>query len=318
MSESNILVIGAGGQIGTDLVSALREKFGADSVVAADLKEDCPEAITGGPYEQLDVENHSALEAIIVKHEIETVYHLVAMLSASAEKNPVKGWNLNMDTLFHVLELARTGKIKKVFWPSSIAVFGPNSPRENTPQHTVLEPSTVYGISKVAGESWCEYYHNKYGVDVRSVRYPGIISHKAAPGGGTTDYAVHIYHEALKNGRYNSFIQADRSLPMMYMPDAIRATMAIMEAPEKQIKLRTSYNISGMSFNPEEIGGAVKKALPEFEMGYDLDYRNDIAANWPASVDDSNARQDWGWEPQYDLDQMTEDMIQHLRPILVE
>lgn len=313
MANKKILVLGAGGQIGTDLVSALRERHGNEQVIATDLKEECPKKLSGGPYFKLDAMDRSAIERIIDENEIGTVYHLVAMLSATAEQHPMMGWDLNMQTLFHCLELAREGKFQKLFWPSSIAVFGPNSPRENTPQHTVLEPSTVYGISKVAGESWCEYYHRKYGVDVRSLRYPGLISHNAAPGGGTTDYAVHIFHEALKNGNYTSFIQSDLRLPMMYMPDAIRATLEIMEAPAEKIKLRTAYNVSGMSFNPAEIADAIQQELPDFEISYAPDYRNEIAANWPSSVDDSAANVDWGWAPEFDLEKMTKEMLEQLQ-----
>jgi len=313
MSKKNILVLGAGGQIGTDLVTALRAQHGNDCVIATDIKDESPDKISDGPYVKLDAMDKVAVEKVLVEHNIQVVYHLVAMLSATAEQHPMKGWDLNMQSLFICLELAREGKFDQLFWPSSIAVFGPKSPRYNTPQHTVLEPSTVYGISKVSGESWCEYYHKKYNVDVRSVRYPGLISHNAAPGGGTTDYAVHVFHEALKAGRYTCFIQQDLSLPMMYMPDAIRATLAIMEAPASKVKLRTAYNISGMSFSPAEIGEAIKKHIPEFEMDCVPDYRNEIAANWPASVDDTAAREDWGWQPRYDLDKMTEDMLHHLR-----
>lgn len=313
MSKGKILVLGAGGQIGADLVDALRIQHGADEVIATDIKPECPETLNGGPYFQLDAMNAEKLKRIVDENNIGVVYHLVAMLSATAEQVPMKGWELNMQTLFHCLELAREGHIDRLFWPSSIAVFGPNSPRESTPQHTVLEPTTVYGISKVAGESWCEYYHRKYGVDVRSLRYPGLISHKTSPGGGTTDYAVHIFHEALKNGKFTSFIQADRALPMMYMPDAIRATLQIMDAHVEKVKLRTAYNISGMSFSPAGIASALKDQLPDFKMSYEPDYRNEIAANWPSSVDDTAARNDWNWQPEYDLQKMTIDMLQHLR-----
>lgn len=311
--EKRILVLGAGGQIGTDLVAELRHRHGDENVIATDLKEDCPEALAGGPYFQLNAMDRDAIEKMVAGHNVGTVFHLVAMLSATAEQHPMKGWDLNMQTLFHCLELAREKKIKKLFWPSSIAVFGPKSPQQNTPQHTVLEPTTVYGISKVAGESWCEYYHRQYGVDVRSVRYPGLISYKAAPGGGTTDYAVHIYHEALKHGHYTSFIQSDRYLPMMYMEDAIRATLEIMDAPAEKVRLRTAYNISAMSFNPEDIAAAIRKHIPDFKIEYSPDFRNEIAANWPQSVDDTAAREDWGWRPQFDLDKMTAEMLVHLK-----
>ncbi len=311
--ESRILILGAGGQIGSDLAAELRSRYGDDRVIATDLKAECPESLKGGAYLRLDAMNREAIERVIAEQNVDTVYHLVAMLSATAEKQPMIGWELNMQTLFHCLEMAREGKINKLFWPSSIAVFGPRSPQQNTPQHTVLEPTTVYGISKVAGESWCEYYHRQYGVDVRSVRYPGLISHKSAPGGGTTDYAVHIYHEALQHKKYTSFIQADRYLPMMYMDDAIRATLQIMEAPAEQVKLRTAYNISGMSFCPDEIAASIKKFIPDFEMNYEPDFRNEIAANWPNWVDDSDAHEDWGWKPAFDLGSMTEEMLKQLR-----
>lgn len=313
MKDRKILVLGAGGQIGTDLVSALREKHGAANVIAADLKPECPESLKGGPYESLNAMDRDSLRELAERENVREIYHLVAMLSATAEQHPEKGWSLNMDTLFNVLELGKEGVFDKIFWPSSIAIFGPNSPQKNTPQRTILEPTTVYGITKVAGESWCEYYNAKYGVDVRIIRYPGLISYKAAPGGGTTDYAVHIYHEALQHGRYTSFIQHDRYIPMMYMPDAIRATMEIMEAPSEKIKLRTGYNIAAMSFNPEEIGASVQKHIPEFELTFKPDYRNDIAANWPDSIDDSAARKDWGWHAKYDLESMTADMLANLQ-----
>ncbi len=318
MSKEKILVLGACGQIGSDLVSALRQKHGSERVIASDLHKNCPATLSDGPYEQIDAMDRPAIEAVLSKHSVNTVYHLVAMLSATAEQHPMKAWNLNMQTLFNLLEIAREGKIRKLFWPSSIAVFGPKSPRQKTPQHTVLEPATVYGISKVAGESWCEYYHRKYGVDVRSLRYPGLISYKSDPGGGTTDYAVHIFHEALKNGKYTSFIQADRALPMMYMPDAIRATLSIMEAPQEQMKVRTAYNISGMSFNPEQIGNAIRQEIAGFTLDYAPDYRNEIAANWPESIDDSVARDDWGWQPDFDLNRMVGNMLSNLRLVISE
>jgi nucleoside-diphosphate-sugar epimerase len=313
MSDTNILVLGAAGQIGSDLVFSLRKKYCNNNVVATDLSATCPAALAGGPYEQLDAMNAEAMLAIIKKHNIAHVYHLVAMLSATAEKYPIKGWDLNMQSLFNLLEIAREGHIKRIFWPSSIAVFGPNSPKSNTPQRTVLEPTTVYGISKVAGESWCEYYHQKFGVDVRCLRYPGLISYKSAPGGGTTDYAIHIFHEALKHGHYTSFIQADRQLPMMYMPDAIRATMSIMEAPANQIKIRTGYNLSAISFTPDEIAAAIEKHIPGFTIDYNPDYRNNIAANWPGSIDDAEARKDWGWKHEFDLNKMVTDMLNNLK-----
>jgi nucleoside-diphosphate-sugar epimerase len=316
MSDTNILVLGAAGQIGSDLVSSLRAKYGNENVVATDLSGICPDALQGGPYEQLDAMNAEAMLAVIKKYRIDHVYHLVAMLSATAEKHPMKGWDLNMQSLFNLLEIAREGHVKRIFWPSSIAVFGPNSPKSNTPQRTVLEPTTVYGISKVAGESWCEYYHQKFGVDVRCLRYPGLISYKSAPGGGTTDYAIHIFHEALKHGHYTSFIQADRQLPMMYMPDAIRATMGIMEAPEEQIKIRTGYNLAAISFSPDEIAQEIARQIPGFTIDYNPDFRNNIAANWPGSIDDAEARLHWGWCHNFDLSKMVADMLSNLKVLV--
>jgi len=307
------MVLGAAGQIGSDLVSSLRAKYGNENVVATDLSSTCPDALQGGPYEQLDAMNAEAMLSVIKKYRIDHVYHLVAMLSATAEKHPMKGWDLNMQSLFNLLEIAREGHITRIFWPSSIAVFGPNSPKSNTPQRTVLEPTTVYGISKVAGESWCEYYHQKFGVDVRCLRYPGLISYKSAPGGGTTDYAIHIFHEALKHGHYTSFIQADRQLPMMYMPDAIRATMSIMEAPADQIKIRTGYNLAAISFSPAEIAQEIARQIPGFTIDYDPDFRNNIAANWPGSIDDSESRLHWGWKHNFDLSKMVADMLSNLK-----
>nr|5Z75_A Chain A, Artificial L-threonine 3-dehydrogenase [synthetic construct]5Z75_B Chain B, Artificial L-threonine 3-dehydrogenase [synthetic construct]5Z75_C Chain C, Artificial L-threonine 3-dehydrogenase [synthetic construct]5Z75_D Chain D, Artificial L-threonine 3-dehydrogenase [synthetic construct] len=304
-----ILVIGACGQIGTELTVALREIYGNENVVASDIREPNEES---GPFEKLDVMDKERLEEIVEKHKITQVYHLAAILSATGEKNPLFAWDLNMNSLLNVLELAREGKIDKIFWPSSIAVFGPTTPKENTPQHTVMDPSTVYGISKLAGERWCEYYHEKYGVDVRSIRYPGLISWKTPPGGGTTDYAVDIFHKALEDGKYTCFLSEDTALPMMYMDDAIRATIELMEAPAENIKIRSSYNLAGMSFTPEEIAEEIKKHIPDFEISYEPDFRQAIADSWPASIDDSVARKDWGWKPEYDLDKMTEDMLKNL------
>jgi nucleoside-diphosphate-sugar epimerase len=253
------------------------------------------------------------IERVVDKHGITDVYLLAALLSATAEKDPAFAWQLNMESLFIVLELAREGKIKQVYWPSSIAVFGPTTPKDGTPQHTIAEPSTVYGISKQAGEQWCAYYHKRYGVDVRSIRYPGLIGWKSAPGGGTTDYAVHIFHEALKHKAYTSFLKADTVLPMMYMPDAIRATIDLMEAPAEQVKVRTSYNLAGFSFDPAGIAKEVERHVPGFQMGYAPDQRQAIADSWPRSINDSEARADWGWKPQYDLRGMVDDMMVNLR-----
>ena len=267
----------------------------------------------GGPFENFDIMDESRLHEVIKKHNITQIYLLAALLSASAEKNIELGWALNMRSLSHVLDLARYGKIKKIYWPSSIAVFGPSTPKINTGQYTVMEPNTVYGISKQAGERWCEYYHNKFGVDVRSLRYPGLISWKEKPGGGTTDYAIHIYHEALKRQKYECFLSATTTLPMMYMSDGIRATLELMEAPAEKIKIRSSYNIAGISFNPDEIANTIKKHIPKFEMSYRLDHRQSIADGWPQSIDDHFAGAHWGWKYQFDLNEITKDMIANLR-----
>ena len=268
----------------------------------------------GGPFELLDATNYSEMEDIVIRHEITEVYLMAAMLSATGEKFPMKAWNLNMNSLFNVLNLAKEGKIDKIFWPSSIAVFGPTTPKNDTPQHTIMEPSTVYGISKQTGERWCEYYHNKYGVDVRSLRYPGLISYKTLPGGGTTDYAVDIYHKAIKHGKYICFLNSETTLPMMYMEDAIKATIGIMNVSLKKIKSRSAYNLAAMSFNPKEIAESIKKHLPDFTIEYEPDFRQDIADSWPNSIDDSEARQDWGWEPKFSLEEMTKIMIENLSP----
>ena len=308
--ERKVLIIGSSGQIGTELVTALREKYGRENVVASDIKEGiCAE---NEPFEKLDALDKNSLHAIVKKHNVKDIYLLAALLSATAEKNPAFAWKLNMESLFNVLDLAKEKIIDKIYWPSSIAVFGPTTPKENTPQYTIMEPSTVYGISKQAGERWCEYYFNKYNVDVRSLRYPGLISYKSEPGGGTTDYAVHIFHEAIKSNGYASFLTENTTLPMMYMPDAIRATMEIMEAPPEKIKIRSSYNIAGMSFSPKEIAEELKKHFPEFKIAYRPDFRQNIADSWPKSIDDSEARSHWGWQPEYDLKTMTNDMLKNL------
>ena len=313
MTKDTILVVGASGQIGTELVIQLRSIYGNSSVVASDLKSATKEIMEGGPFENLDIMDESRLHEVIKKHKVTQIYLLAALLSATAEKNIELGWALNMRSLSHVLDLARYGKIKKIYWPSSIAVFGPSTPKINTGQYTVMEPNTVYGISKQAGERWCEYYNNKFGVDVRSLRYPGLISWKEKPGGGTTDYAIHIYHEALKRQKYECFLSATTTLPMMYMSDGIRATLELMEAPAEKIKIRSSYNIAGISFNPEEIANTIKKHIPEFEMSYELDHRQSIADSWPQSIDDHFARAHWGWKQQFDLNEITKNMIANLR-----
>lgn len=312
-NKDTILLIGASGQIGTDLTMSLRAIYGASHVVASDIKSASREVMESGPFEQLDIMDPVRLNEIVLKYKVTQVYLLAALLSATAEKNIELGWALNMKSLSHVLDLARHGKVKKVYWPSSIAVFGPTTPSINTPQHTIMDPNTVYGISKQAGERWCEYYYQKFGVDVRSIRYPGLISWKAKPGGGTTDYAVHIFHEAIKYGRYQSFLSETTSLPMMYMPDAIRATLELMEAPADSIKIRSSYNVAGTSFNPAEIAAVVKQYIPHFEITYKTDERQAIANSWPQSINDSLAREHWNWKHEYDLGNMAEDMMLNLK-----
>ncbi|MDC1233014.1 NAD-dependent epimerase/dehydratase family protein [Schleiferiaceae bacterium] len=311
--NKTILILGACGQIGTELTLALRQKYGNESVVASDIRQPEHSELLNGPFEVLDASSASALRSVCEKHKIHTVYHLVAMLSATGEKFPMKAWDLNMQSLLHVLELAREGVIQKIFWPSSIAVFGPTTPKNHTPQQTIMEPSTVYGISKLAGERWCEYYFNKYGVDVRSIRYPGLISWKSQPGGGTTDYAVEIYYKALEEGRYTSFLSEQRALPMMYMDDAIRATIELTEAPAEQVKVRNSYNLAGISFDPVTIAASIAGHIEGFEMDCVPDFRENIAASWPASIDDSAAQADWNWTPEYDLEAMTAAMLGNLK-----
>jgi nucleoside-diphosphate-sugar epimerase len=311
--KKTTLILGACGQIGTELTLTLREKYGNDAVVATDIKEPALAELKNGPFEILDASDATGLRAVCEKYNVGTVYHLVAMLSATGEKFPMKAWDLNMQSLLYVLELAKEKVIDKIFWPSSIAVFGPTTPKKHTQQQTIMEPSTVYGISKLAGERWCEYYYNKYGVDVRSIRYPGLISWKSQPGGGTTDYAVEIYYKALEEGRYTSFLSEHRALPMMYMDDAIRATIELTEASADKIKVRSSYNLAGISFDPATIGASIKKVMPEFELDFAPDFREEIAASWPESIDDSAAQVDWNWTPKYDLDSMTEAMISNLK-----
>ena len=312
---SKILIIGACGQIGTELTMALREKFGNQNVIASDIREGNEELMASGPFEVADATNFQQIEKLVAEHEIDQVYLMAAMLSATAEKFPMKGWDLNMSSLFHVLNLAKEGKISKVFWPSSIAVFGPTTPKNDTPQTTVMEPTTVYGISKQAGERWCEYYFRKFGVDVRSIRYPGLISYKTLPGGGTTDYAIEIYLEALKKGKYTSFLKEDTELPMMFMDDAIRATISLMEAPAEQVKVRSSYNLSALNFTPKTLSEAIKKHIPEFQISYKPDFRQPIADSWPSSIDDSEARKDWGWKHEFDLDGMTSAMLEGIKEV---
>jgi len=311
--QKSILILGACGQIGTELTFALREKYGNDIIVASDIREGSEDLMNSGPFELLDATDYNALEEVIAYYEISEVYLMAAMLSATAEKFPMRAWNLNMNSLFNVLNLAKEKKIDKIFWPSSIAVFGPNTPDTNTPQSTIMEPTTVYGISKQSGERWCNYYHHKYGVDVRSVRYPGLISWKTMPGGGTTDYAVEIFHKALSEGHYNCFLNKDTKLPMMFMDDAIRGTIMLMESNEEKIKIRSAYNLSAMSFTPAEIAYTIQRIVPEFEISYVPDFRQEIADSWPSSIDDSIARRDWGWQHEFDLEKTTELMLRNLK-----
>ncbi|MDJ0644583.1 MAG: NAD-dependent epimerase/dehydratase family protein [Flavobacteriaceae bacterium] len=309
--KSKILVIGACGQIGSELTMKLREIYGNDAVVASDIVAGNADLMWSGSFEILDATDKGEVREIIEKYTIKEVYLMAAMLSGTAEKYPDKAWKLNMNSLFHVLDFAREGLIDKIFWPSSIAIFGRNTPQEHTPQHTITEPSTVYGISKLAGENWCNYYHQKYNVDVRSIRYPGIISYKTLPGGGTTDYAVEIFHKALSQGSYTCFLKEDTRLPMMYMNDAIRATINLMQSDK--IKNFIAYNIAAINFTPQELATEIKKHLPNFEIGFEPDFRQAIADSWPHSIDDSEARKDWNWVPDYNLESMTKDMFLNLK-----
>jgi nucleoside-diphosphate-sugar epimerase len=310
--ESTTLIIGASGQIGIELTMALRQKLGNTNVIASDIRSTTEADLLNGPYEILDVLNREALLAVIEKYNVGEVYLLAALLSATAEKNPEFAWKLNMDGLFNVLELAREKKISKVFWPSSIAVFGPSTPRHATPQHTTMEPTTVYGISKLAGERWCAYYHERYGVDVRSIRYPGLIGYRSEPGGGTTDYAVDIFYKAIEQGSYTCFLKEDTELPMMMMEDAIRATISIMEAPVNAIRERGGYNIAGCSFTPAQLATIIKRSLPEFSISYAPDFRQAIADSWPASIDDSSANNDWGWKSHFDTEKLCATMLSEI------
>ena len=313
MKKDKILVIGACGQIGVELTLALRKIYGGANVVASDLREEHDLLKGSGPYVSLDVMNKEMLHVLVIRHNITQVYLLAAILSATGEKNPLLAWHINMQSLLNVLDIAKEEGLDKVYWPSSIAVFGPDSPKESTPQHTIIEPTTIYGISKFAGERWCEYYNHRYGVDVRSLRYPGLISWKTPPGGGTTDYAVEIFHAARRSGRYECFLAADTRLPMMYMPDAVRATMTLMEAPPDQIRVRSSYNAAGLSFTPHELAQAIRRRIPQFEVRYHPDHRQAIAASWPHTLDDTHARADWGWKAEFGLDELVDDMLLHLR-----
>lgn len=307
-----ILVLGASGQIGTELTQKLRLLYGNNNVIASDIREGSSEMMASGPFEIIDATNKETILEIIKKYKVSQVYLLAAMLSATAEKMPQKAWNLNMNSLLAVLDLAKERHIQQVYWPSSIAVFGPLTPKENTPQQTVMQPSTVYGISKVSGEFWCNYYHEKFGVDVRSLRYPGIISWKTKPGGGTTDYAVDIYFKAIEDKKYECFLSENTRLPMMYMNDAVNATIQLMQAKQEDIKIRTGYNLSAIDFTPKEIAAEIKKHVPEFEITYNPDFRQAIADSWPSSIDDSEARKDWNWHHEFDLKSMTEDILKNI------
>jgi len=312
MSDT-ILILGACGQIGTELTEKLRSIYGNNNVVASDIREANSLMMHSGPFEIIDATDKETILKVVKKYKISQIYLLAAMLSATAEKFPEKAWDINMKSLLGVLDLAKDKHIKQIYWPSSIAVFGPTTPKQNTPQKTLMEPSTVYGISKLSGEFWCNYYHEKYGVDVRSLRYPGIISWKTKPGGGTTDYAVDIYFKAIEEGKYNCFLSEHTRLPMMYMDDAIKATIQIMQAKPEDIKIRTSYNLSAIDFTPHELSSEIKNYLPDFKITYHPDYRQQIADTWPQSINDSSAREDWGWQHEFDLKSMTSDIIKNLK-----
>lgn len=307
-----ILVVGSSGQIGTELVLALRSRFGNDAVIASDIKPGNDKIMSSGIFEEIDIMDKDKLKTIVEKHGVKEIYLLAALLSATAEKHPDFAWKLNMEGLFNVLDLAKDKIIEKVFWPSSIAVFGPTTPKVNTPQYTVMEPTTVYGISKQAGERWCEYYYNQYGVDVRSIRYPGLISYTSLPGGGTTDYAVDIFYSAKRNEKYNCFLNKETALPMMYMEDAINATINLMETPIENVKIRSSYNVSGISFTPEELADSIREVNSDFEIGYEPDFRQKIADSWPKSIEDTHANKDWGWKAEFDLKKMTDIMLKNV------
>ena len=311
--SSKILIIGACGQIGTELTTKLREIHGVDNIIASDINTRKLELVNAGPFEIIDAKNYNAIKDCCLQNNVKTIYLMAALLSATGEKYPMEAWDLNMNSLFHVLNLAKKGVIEKVFWPSSIAVFGPTTPQNNTPQFTTCEPTTVYGITKQVGERWCEYYYNKYNVDVRSIRYPGIISHKAMPGGGTTDYAVEIYHEAIKEKKYDCFLSENTELPMMFMDDAIKATVDLMHAPADVVKIRSAYNLAAINFTPKQITESIKKHIPDFTITYNPDFRQAIADSWPSSIDDSEARNNWDWQHSFDLDRMTEVMLENLK-----
>ncbi len=310
--NEKILVVGACGQIGVELTLQLRKMYGEAAVIASDLREEHPLLKGSGPYISLDIMNKETLHVLVLRYNITQVYLLAAILSATGEKNPLLAWHINMRSLLNVLDVAKEENLHKVYWPSSIAVFGPSTPKIDTAQHTIIEPSTIYGISKFAGELWCDYYYHRYNVDIRSLRYPGLISYKSQPGGGTTDYAIEIFHDAINKKTYNSFLKEDTYLPMMYMPDAIRATIDLMHADADKLTVRSSYNLNGMSFSPKEIANEIKKHIPDFTITYEPDSRQQIADSWPQSIDDAAAQKDWGWKPEYDLSRMTEDMLKNI------
>jgi nucleoside-diphosphate-sugar epimerase len=307
-----ILITGACGQIGSELTPALRERYGSENVVATDIAEPSPALRDSGPFEFVDVTRREALEAVVDRYGIDTIYHMAAILSAAGERNPHRAWDVNINGLYNVLEVARERGVAQVFCPSSIAAFGPETPRDNTPQETVLRPTTMYGISKVTGELLGNYYFHRFGLDVRGIRYPGVISSETLPGGGTTDYAVEIFYEAIKHQRYTCFVREDTVLPMMYMPDCIRATIMLMEADLSRLKHHADFNLAGLSFSAGELAAEIKKHIPEFVCEYEPDFRQEIADSWPRTIDDSAAREEWGWEPRYDLAAMVEDMLAKL------
>jgi len=311
--NTTILVLGASGQIGTELTQKLREVYGETNVIASDIREGNAEMMASGPFEIIDATCKETILSVVQKYKVNQVYLLAAMLSATAEKFPQKAWDLNMSSLLAILDLAKEKHIQQVYWPSSIAVFGSSTPKNNTPQQTIMEPSTVYGISKISGEFWCNYYHQKYGVDVRSIRYPGIISWKTKPGGGTTDYAVDIYFKAIEDKKYECFLSENTRLPMMYMPDAVNATIQLMQEKSENIKIRTSYNLSAIDFTPKEIAAEIQKHLPDFQITYKPDFRQAIADSWPSSINDDHARKDWNWKHNFDLETMTKDILKNLK-----
>jgi len=317
METKRTLVIGASGQVGTELTAALRNQYGVDAIIASDIHPD-EKLQKQGPFELLNVLDKPRLEAIIDQYQIDTIYHLAALLSATGEKNPPLAWDLNCNGLLNVLNVMRDKGLKQLFWPSTIAVFGPHTPREETPQFCVMDPNTMYGLTKLVGERLCEYYFEKYGVDVRSIRYPGLIGWKSEPGGGTTDYAVHIFYAALQTGEYTCFLSEDTRLPMMHMEDAIRATIDLMHADASRLTIRSSYNISGCSFTPKELSNIIKESLPDFVIKYEPDYRQAIADSWPQSINDQTAQNDWDWKPKYKTAKLTEDMLIHIREMLAE